>query len=33
MANSQLWDGTATFDQVNSTPFKFYIFILKIKHG
>jgi hypothetical protein len=24
MANSQLWDGTAIFDQVNSTPFKFY---------
>jgi len=24
MANSQLWDGVATFDQLNSTPFKFY---------
>ena len=24
MANSQLWNGTAVFDQSNSTPFKFY---------
>jgi hypothetical protein len=24
MANSQLWDGVAVFDQLNSTPFKFY---------
>ncbi len=24
MANSQLWDGVAIFDQLNSTPFKFY---------
>ena len=24
MANSQIWKGVATFDQVNSTPFKFY---------
>lgn len=24
MANSQLWNGVATFDQLNSTPFKFY---------
>jgi hypothetical protein len=24
MANSQLWNGVAVFDQLNSTPFKFY---------
>jgi hypothetical protein len=24
MANSQLWNGVAVFDQINSTPFKFY---------
>lgn len=24
MANSQLWTGVAVFDQINSTPFKFY---------
>jgi hypothetical protein len=24
MANSQLWNGIAIFDQINSTPFKFY---------